>query len=289
MTSLAPAGRRSEWQSPAIELFVSDLDGTFLGLTESPSAPVAEAASALVAGGIRFAFATGRLPAGLPDLAELAAGPHIVHNGAQVVAANATGHETTFALGAEQAVRLAALCRRFDVYAEFYAHDGHYVTRPDPLAEAAWELMMGSPIGIATDEVLAGTTIIKATVADYSGRHTARLVEEIAAIGLAAEESTAPGMPDAVFINATAPGVSKGTTLRWLCDRLGIPLSAVAAIGDGRNDSSMFRIVGTAIAMGSAPADVVALAHFVAPDVFDDGAAVAMRAVLAHASGRDAA
>ncbi|WP_411699006.1 HAD family hydrolase [Conyzicola sp.] len=293
MTTLAPAGRHAEWQSPAIELFVSDLDGTFLGLTESPSAPVSEAVTALVASGIRFAFATGRLPAGLPDLAELAAGPHIVHNGAQVVDLSAgqapTGHETTFALGAEQAQRLAAICRSFDVYAEFYAHDGHYVTRPDPFAEAAWELMMGSPIGIVTDEVLADTTIIKATVADYSGRNTARLLAEISAIGLAAEESTAPGMPDAVFINATAPGVSKGTTLRWLCDRLGIPLSAVAAIGDGRNDSSMFRIVGTAIAMGSAPHDVVALAHFVAPDVFDDGAAVAMRAVLAHATGRDAA
>jgi Cof subfamily protein (haloacid dehalogenase superfamily) len=289
MTPLAPAGRRSEWRSPAIELFVSDLDGTFLGLTESPSAAVSEAATALVASGVRFAFATGRLPAGLPDLEDLAAGPHIVHNGAQVVAAAEPGHETTFALGAEQAVRLARICRRYDAYAEFYTDGGHYVTRPDPLVEAAWELMMGSPIGIVTDDVLAETTIIKATVADYSGRLTARLVAEIRAIGLAAEESTAPGMPDAVFINATAPGVSKGTTLRWLCERLGIPLSAVAAIGDGRNDSSMFRLVGTAIAMGGAPEDVTALAHFSAPDVFDDGAALAMRAVLAHVTGRDAA
>ncbi|GAB2450209.1 Cof subfamily protein (haloacid dehalogenase superfamily) [Conyzicola lurida] len=288
MTSLAPAGRYSDWQPAPVQLVVSDLDGTFLGTTETPSTTVTDAAAALVAAGIRFSFATGRLPAGLPDLAELAAGPHIVHNGAQVVEQSPAGHATTFSLAPEQATLLAAVCRRYDVYAEFYTEAGFYVTSRDPLADGAWELMMGSPIGIVTDEVIAATTILKATIADYTGVHTPALMVEIAAIGLAGEESTAPALPDAVFINATAPGVSKGATLRWLCDRLGIPLAAVAAIGDGRNDSSMFQIVGTAIAMGSAPDDVVALAHFVAPDVFDDGAAVAMRALL-EARADDAA
>jgi len=289
MTTLSPAGRHAQWQPSPIELVVSDLDGTFLADTETPSPLVSQAAAAIVAAGMRFAFATGRLPAGLPDLAPLVAGPHIVHNGAQVVEQSPTGHEATFALSAIEATQLAEICRRYDVYGEFYSDEGYYVTRLDPYAQGTWEEMMGKPLGIISDEIIASTTLIKATVSDYTGVHVIDLMREILAIGLAAEESTSPAMPDAVFVNATALGVSKGTTLRWLCERLGIPLSAVAAIGDGRNDSSMFAIVGTAIAMGSAPADVVALAHFVAPDVFNDGAAVAMQALLASGTSRDAA
>jgi len=289
MTTLAPAGRHSEWLPSAVELVVSDLDGTYLGRSETPSQAVSDATAAVVAAGLRFSFSTGRLPAGLPDLGALAAGPHIVHNGAQVVERSPDGHAITFALTGVEASLLAAICLRYDVYGEFYADEGFYVSRYDPYAQGTWEDMMGKPIGLVSDDVIAHTTIIKATVSDYTGRHVADLLRDIRAIGLAAEESTSPAMPDAVFINATPVGVSKGTTLRWLCDRLGIPLSAVVAIGDGRNDSSMFEIVGTAIAMGGAPADVVALAHFSAPDVFADGAAVAMRAVLAAELGRDAA
>jgi Cof subfamily protein (haloacid dehalogenase superfamily) len=289
MTSLSPAGRFSEWQPSTIELVVSDLDGTFLAASETPTAAVREAAGAVVAAGLRFSFATGRLPAGLPDLGGLVAGPHIAHNGAQVVEQAAGGNAAIFALDPAHVTALLAVCRRDDVYAEFYSEQGYYVTRHDPVTEATWEHMLGKPLGIITDEVIASTVIIKATVCDYTGERARELTRDIAAIGLAAEESTAPAMPEAVFINATALGVSKGATLTWLCERLGIPLSAVAAIGDGRNDSSMFAVVGTAIAMGGAPDDVVALAHFVAPGVFDDGAAVAMRAVLASGTGRDAA
>jgi len=289
MTTLAPAGRHSEWLPSAVELVVSDLDGTYLGRTETPSQAVSDATAAVVAAGLRFSFATGRLPAGLPDLGGLVAGPHIAHNGAQVVEQTAEGHAVTFALSTAEASELAAICQRYDVYGEFYTDAGYYVSRFDPYAQGTWEHMLGKPLGIIGDDVIARSTIIKSTVSDYTGTHVAALLRDIRALGLAAEESTSPAMPDAVFINATPAGVSKGTTLRWLCDRLGIPLSAVVAIGDGRNDSSMFEIVGTAIAMGGAPADVVALAHFSAPDVFADGAAVAMHAVLASGAGRDAA
>jgi Cof subfamily protein (haloacid dehalogenase superfamily) len=289
MTTLSPAGRFSEWQPTPIQLVVSDLDGTFLALSETPSALVSEAAAAVVAAGLRFSFATGRLPAGLPDLEGMVAGPHIVHNGAQVVEQSAAGHAATFALTSEQVTALVAVCRRGDFYAEFFTDDGYYVTRRDAVTEAVWEHMLGKPLGIITDDVIADITVIKATVCDYTGLNARDLARDIIALGLAAEESTAPAMPDAVFVNTTAHGVSKGSTLQWLCDRLGIPLSAVAAIGDGRNDSSMFAVVGTAIAMGGAPDDVVALAHFVAPSVFEDGAAVAMRAVLDSGTGRDAA
>ncbi len=37
---------------------------------------------------------------------------------------------------------------------------------------------------------------------------------------------------------------TKGSTLKWLCERLGIPLDTVIVAGDTGNDSSMFRLPG---------------------------------------------
>jgi 5-amino-6-(5-phospho-D-ribitylamino)uracil phosphatase len=62
-------------------------------------------------------------------------------------------------------------------------------------------------------------------------------------------------------------------------DHLGVPLAEVMAIGDAANDESMFRVAGTAVAMGQAPAALRELAHLVAPDVEADGVATVLDAI----------
>lgn len=49
------------------------------------------------------------------------------------------------------------------------------------------------------------------------------------------------------------PGVSKGTALAVLCDRLGIGAGSVIAFGDNLNDLEMLRAAGFAVSMASAP------------------------------------
>lgn len=49
---------------------------------------------------------------------------------------------------------------------------------------------------------------------------------------------------------------SKGNSLEYLANYLGIPLKDVAAIGDNYNDISMFRKVGISVAMGNAKDDI---------------------------------
>ena len=75
------------------------------------------------------------------------------------------------------------------------------------------------------------------------------------------------------FLEFVAPGVSKGRAVRWLARRLGIPLEQVMAIGDQRNDLEMIAAVGHGVAMPTAPAEVLAVARYVAPPVEEEGAA----------------
>ena len=75
------------------------------------------------------------------------------------------------------------------------------------------------------------------------------------------------------FLEFVAPGVSKGRAIRWLARRLRIPLGATLAIGDQWNDFEMIAEVGHGTAMPSAPAEVRAVARYVARPLEEDGAA----------------
>lgn len=79
------------------------------------------------------------------------------------------------------------------------------------------------------------------------------------------------------LVEATAPGVDKGSGLLRLCELLGVDPQRVLAIGDSDNDIPMLEVAGFAIAMGNANARVKAVADWVAPSIDEEGAAVALR------------
>lgn len=81
----------------------------------------------------------------------------------------------------------------------------------------------------------------------------------------------------ALFLEGTAPGVSKGTALAYLATRLGIRREEVIAVGDAGNDLEMLRWAGLGVAMGNAPPVVQAAADWVAPPVTEDGVAEVIR------------
>jgi Cof subfamily protein (haloacid dehalogenase superfamily) len=93
------------------------------------------------------------------------------------------------------------------------------------------------------------------------------------------------------FLEFTAPGVSKGRAIRWLARRLGIALGAVLAVGDQWNDIEMLAEVGHGAAMPTAPAEVRAVARYVAPPVAEEGVARMIEALVlaSPASARRAA
>jgi hydroxymethylpyrimidine pyrophosphatase-like HAD family hydrolase len=82
-------------------------------------------------------------------------------------------------------------------------------------------------------------------------------------------------------------GVTKGTALASLAHSLGIPASRCLAIGDGRNDIEMIRWAGRGVAMGQAPAEVLAVADHITVPVQQDGVAIELESQLSTLANRD--
>lgn len=81
-------------------------------------------------------------------------------------------------------------------------------------------------------------------------------------------------------------GVDKGTGLAFVAHRLGVPMAAVMAVGDQSNDLEMLRDAGLGVAMGDAPAEVMAVADDVTGTVAADGVAEAVeRHILSVVAG----
>jgi len=71
-------------------------------------------------------------------------------------------------------------------------------------------------------------------------------------------------------------GVSKGSAVQFLMERLGVSPAEAAAIGDAPNDIPMFLVVGLSIAMGNAYPETKAAATHVTLTNDENGAAVAI-------------
>ena len=118
---------------------------------------------------------------------------------------------------------------------------------------------------------------------DWATRHPATKVMAVGEpplptlVAPAARERFA-GMADVTishpkYLEFVAPGVSKGRAIRWLARRLDIPLEATLAVGDQWNDLEMIAEVGHGAAMPTAPAEVQAVARYIAAPVADEGPA----------------
>lgn len=75
------------------------------------------------------------------------------------------------------------------------------------------------------------------------------------------------------IIELNSTNASKGNSLYILCEKLGIQLENVLAIGDNENDISMLQAAGISAAMRNAEDDVKQAAKFVAGNNEEDGAA----------------
>ncbi len=72
-------------------------------------------------------------------------------------------------------------------------------------------------------------------------------------------------------------GCTKGTGIRWLCGRTGIPAERCLAVGDGKNDRTMFRAVGHSAVMGDGDPDVFGEAEYITAGLDEGGVAKALR------------
>jgi Cof subfamily protein (haloacid dehalogenase superfamily) len=78
------------------------------------------------------------------------------------------------------------------------------------------------------------------------------------------------------YLDVTHPLANKGHAVERFSQLLDIPASAIAVIGDGRNDMAMFAVSALAIAMGNAAKEVQEAADFVSASNEEDGFAIAV-------------
>jgi hydroxymethylpyrimidine pyrophosphatase-like HAD family hydrolase len=89
------------------------------------------------------------------------------------------------------------------------------------------------------------------------------------------------------YLDVTHPLANKGHAVERLSQLLDVPISAIATIGDGRNDMAMFAVSGLAVAMGNADGEVQKATEFVSASNEEDGFALAVeRWILPRAAAR---
>lgn len=100
------------------------------------------------------------------------------------------------------------------------------------------------------------------------------LCEEVAYVGIL---PTTSGVP---FIEMSAAGVSKASTLELLAAERGIAPDEVMVFGDSANDVAMIEWAGHGVAVANATAAALAAADEIAPANTDDGVARVIERVL---------
>ncbi|MBI2941335.1 MAG: HAD family phosphatase [Chloroflexi bacterium] len=83
--------------------------------------------------------------------------------------------------------------------------------------------------------------------------------------------SVARSLP--TYVEIVHPRVSKWRALERLCAHLDVAPGEVIAVGDSYNDAEMIARAGLGVAMATAPAEIQALAGYVAPAATEDGVA----------------
>jgi Cof subfamily protein (haloacid dehalogenase superfamily) len=261
-----------------IALVVSDVDGTLLTKDKTLTERAARAARRLHEAGIAFTITSSRPAIGMRFLVEplgitLPVGPF---NGSSIVDTDLKPIERSL-IPTAAAERALSVLNHFGVDIWLFTNDAWLTKHPDgPYVPNEKRAIRADPTIIAdfAPYVSAACKIVG------SSRDFELLVRcENAMREALGKEATAVRSQD-YYLDVTPPGHDKGTFVTALAKRLGVPLDAVATIGDMHNDVAMFKVSGLSIAMGNASDEVKGFAKRITTSNEDDGFANAMEQIL---------
>ena len=260
-------------------LLALDVDGTAMSYGGVVSDELRAAVADVVTGGLHVVLATGRSLRAAKDAADaigLSTGWMVCSNGAVVARLDPdepTGYEVTKVVTFDPAPALKVLVSELPsaLYAVENLGVGYLVTAPFPDGELSGEIQV---VPFATlCAAPASRVVIRSPHATPDEFH--QLVDRV---GLR-EVSYAVGW--SAWLDLTPEGISKGSALEELRQKLGVEPFATVAIGDGRNDVEMLTWAARGVAMGHADEPVRAAADEVTGTIDDDGAVAVIRSLLA--------
>lgn len=256
-------------------LLAADLDGTLVDETTVFTARVKEAVRRVQEKGVHFTIATGRtFQATLPFARELAVlSPLICHQGGLIK--DPLSGQVLFrrAIPLPLAREVIGFAEKKDLALTLFLDDEAYVSQLRPEAEEFIRLNSPPLQPVGDLEAFLNEEPTKFMILCPDGEATERLLPEVQNL-FAPKMKVVRSHPN--FIELTPPDVSKGAALAWLAAYLGVSREETMAIGDQDNDVEMLAWAGLGVAMGNATNAVLAAADYVAPPIWEDGAAFAI-------------
>ncbi len=257
------------------KLVAFDVDGTLIGSDLVISNTVRETIARMQRAGAAGCLVTGRMyRATLPFARELGfEAPLICYQGAAIIDPRTDEVLTHAALGSDIVSELVAVAERDRMHLQLYRNDEYYCEARNRFSDLYASLAMAEPVIVPSlREAFAYSPATKAVVvadAPVAERYFGELRERFA--GRAYVTRSLPEFVELLDLN-----VDKGKALRFVADRLGVGMEQTIAIGDSWNDAPLLEAAGFAIAMGSAPAELQAIADAVVGDLAHDGVAEAI-------------
>lgn len=277
--SIPPAGAGGSFShTPGKKMVCLDVDGTIVFHDGRMSEAVKQAGRALVADGHTVVVSTGRsLPATLPVIETFGIehGYAVCSNGGVTVRIDVSleeGYEVLDRRVFDPAPALDALVDRL------------------PNARYAIETSVGDFLSTERFEDMSfGLDARGVSFQEMKQAEAVRLVvnstestaEEFAvavqSIGL---HGVTYSVGWSAWLDIAAAGVTKGSSLEALRERLQVPSEDTVAVGDGRNDIEMLAWAARGVAMGQAPQEVVEAADELTAPVEEDGLVPVLRSLL---------
>ena len=250
-----------------VKLIALDMDGTLFDSQGVITEKNIETLKRATASGVAVAVATGRAYAELPVEMLYEAGIHyaITGNGSGIY--RLPNKECIFAdcLDTEVVLNIIRELEQLDIYYDVYI-DGlvycpksvcHNIRKMD-MPEAIHEHIERTRIVV--DDLEDGTYLGKAESAAILDRYPQ-------------VEYLTGGYHNWEFTRA---GVNKGTGIRFLAERIGVPMEFTMACGDSENDLSMLKAVQVAVAMENASDAIKKEADYITGSNDESGVAYAI-------------
>jgi len=248
-------------------LYAFDLDGTLL-VRDGTLPPEVERFVRGLAGRARVTLATGRSLASARPYAERLRvnTPAILYHGAVIWDLSDDRALKERRIPPKAARHALAVCKNFSCDVQLYRGVGDPIVYVERLSPPVLEFARKEslPVRKANLPKLAREGPLKLLIVGEP-QVLPRLAEALrhalpALTVVRAEES---------YLEVLPPEVDKGTALKWLCGRLGVPLSQAVAVGDQESDISMIQVAGLGVAMAHAPPGVRAVADRVVRTVLE--------------------
>jgi len=270
-------------ENTEIKLLVLDIDGTISGESNQVTEAVKQAIKAVQAKGIKVAIATGRMYCSAlrfhqdinSDL------PLMAYQGALIKDPATEKILRHWPVSKDMALRLLDYFEQPEMRSllsvHFYINDRLYVREITEETEIYAGRSNIEPIAVGDLRTVLDSENEPTKVLALSD--DTDVIEHL--LGTLRQKYTPAELylttSVATFFEATNPWVNKGTAVRYLAEEiLGLSASNVMTVGDNFNDVEMLEYAGIGVAMGGGPAEVQAIAHWVAPSVEEDGVVAAI-------------